>query len=158
MSTLFDNRTPFDLNTKWQEKLEEIVAESLLLEKFTLPYEVSISFVTNAEIKSLNKQYRQIDKETDVLSFPLWTWQEGENRTERNENGELLLGDIVISIEKASSQAEAYGHSLKRELCFLTAHSMLHLLGYDHMDPSEEQEMFQKQEMILQKAGVPRES
>ena len=72
------------------------------------------------------------------------------------ENGEVVLGDIIISLERAREQAEEYGHSLKREIAFLTAHSMLHLLGYDHMEPEEEKEMFAKQKEILELAGIPR--
>lgn len=75
---------------------------------------------------------------------------------DRNENGEVVLGDIIISLERAREQAEEYGHSLKREIAFLTAHSMLHLLGYDHMEPEEEKEMFAKQKEILELAGIPR--
>ena len=74
-----------------------------------------------------------------------------------NENGEIVLGDIIISVEKAQEQAEEYGHSLKRELAFLTVHSMLHLMGYDHMEKDEEEDMFRRQKEILERAGIPRE-
>ena len=95
------------------------------------------------------------DSPTDVLSFPQLTFEEGEIM-DRNEKGEVVLGDIIISLERAREQAEEYGHSLKREIAFLTAHSMLHLLGYDHMEPEEEKEMFAKQKEILELAGIPR--
>ena len=84
------------------------------------------------------------------------SFEEGEIM-DRNENGEVVLGDIIISLERAREQAEEYGHSLKREIAFLTAHSMLHLLGYDHMEPEEEAEMFRRQKEILLQAGFPRE-
>lgn len=109
----------------------------------------------NEEIHQINKQFRGIDRPTDVLSFPQLTFEEGEIM-DRNENGEVVLGDIIISLERAREQAEEYGHSLKREIAFLTAHSMLHLLGYDHMEPEEEKEMFAKQKEILELAGIPR--
>ncbi len=85
-------------------------------------------------------------------AFPCWPL-----RRERNENGEILLGDIIISLERAKEQAAEYGHSLQREIAFLTAHSMLHLLGYDHIEPEEEAEMFRRQREILLLAGFPRE-
>ena len=98
-------------------------------EKFEGPAEISVTFVDNAAIQELNAQYRGKDMPTDVLSFPL-----GENGVyDKNEDtGASLLGDIVISMEKAMEQAELYGHALQREVAFLTVHSMLHLLGYDH--------------------------
>ena len=104
----------------------------------------------------INRQFRSIDRATDVLSFPMLTFAEGEE-AEVNENDEIVLGDIIISLERAKEQAEEYGHSLKREIAFLTAHSMLHLLGYDHMEPEEEAEMFRRQKEILLQAGFPRE-
>jgi len=96
--------------------------------------EVSVSIVGNEEMRSLNREYREIDAPTDVLSFP----QDG-----------AVLGDIVISLEKAVEQAKEYGHGIERELGFLTAHGMLHLLGYDHEDEDSEREMFAAQEEIL---------
>ena len=101
----------------------------LTTEGFEDNAEVSVSFVSNNEIRLLNKNYRNKDRVTDVLSFPLME----ENNVERNpETGYVLLGDIVISLETAVKQASNYGHSLEREIGFLTVHSMLHLLGYDH--------------------------
>ena len=114
---------------------------------FEKPAEVSISFVDNQEIKQLNAEFRSRDMETDVLSFPL-----GENGVfDKNEDtGAYMLGDIVISVEKAVSQAKLYGHSFQREMGFLTVHSMLHLLGYDHETGGlEAAKMREKEEMIL---------
>jgi probable rRNA maturation factor len=136
--------------------VKQAAAEALRYENFVEECEISVSIVDNEEIRQINRQFRNIDKATDVLSFPMLTFQEGE-QAERNEDGEILLGDIIISLERAREQAAEYGHSLKREIAFLTAHSMLHLLGYDHMTPEEEEEMFRRQKEILLLAGFPRE-
>mgnify|MGYP000759933233 CR=1 FL=1 len=134
--------------------IRKAVSETLRGEAFPRPAEVSVSFVDNEEIHALNLEYRGKDKPTDVLSFPLG--QDGVY--DRNlETGALQLGDIVISAEKAVEQAAEYGHSPEREFAFLSVHSTLHLLGYDH-ETSEEDETYmnQKQEEILTKIGVPR--
>ena len=118
--------------------------------------EVSVRFVDNEIIHELNKEYRNIDKETDVLSFPLG--ENGEYDTNM-DTGAKLLGDIVISVEKAMEQAEVYNHSLQREIGFLTVHSMLHLLGYDHEDGGiEEVRMREKEETVLTKIGLKRDN
>lgn len=116
--------------------------------------EVSVNFVDNEEIRSLNSKFRNKDIETDVLSFPL-----GENgKWDKNhDTGAYQLGDIVISVEKAFEQAEVYGHSLQREIGFLTVHSMLHLLGYDHENGGLELvRMREKEEEVLSKLGLSR--
>ena len=118
--------------------------------------EVSVCFVDNQRIHKLNKAYRNVDRETDVLSFPL-----GENGVyDTNMNtGAKLLGDIVISVPKAMEQAKAYNHSLQREIGFLTVHSMLHLLGYDHENGGIEQvHMREKEEEVLTKIGLKRDN
>lgn len=125
-------------------------------EKFTDDAEVSVSFVSDNEIRLLNRNYRDKDKSTDVLSFPL-----GENGVydSNPETGAKLLGDIVISIETAVRQAFAYGHSIEREVGFLTVHSMLHLLGYDHeTSPEDAKIMREKEEKILLGMGISRET
>ncbi len=125
-------------------------------EKFQNPAEVSVSFVDNAEIRKLNRAYRNKDKSTDVLSFPL-----GENGVYdlNNETGAYLLGDVVISMETAVKQAHIYGHSLEREVGFLTVHSMLHLLGYDHeTSPLDAAKMHEKEEIILDSLGISRDA
>ena len=125
-------------------------------ENFGADAEVSVRFVDNVTIKELNSQYRNIDKETDVLSFPL-----GENgEYDVNlDTGAKLLGDIVISVEKAIEQADTYNHSLQREIGFLTVHSMLHLLGYDHECGGLEQDrMRSKEEEVLTKIGLKRDN
>ena len=126
----------------------------LINELFDGPAEVSVTFTDDVHIRELNKQYRDIDKSTDVLSFPL-----GENGEYdiNHDTGAKILGDIVISIDHAEAQAEEYGHSLKREIAFLTAHSMLHLFGYDHMTDEERIQMEEMQEEILERKGYTRD-
>ena len=156
MTLLIDNRTDFELTDEIKKMLEKVCLKSLQYEEFNEDCEVSLSIVTNDEIHDINKQFRNIDSPTDVLSFPQLTFEEGEE-ADVNENGEIVLGDIIISIDRAKEQAEEYGHSLKRELAFLSVHSMLHLMGYDHMVPEEEEDMFRRQKEILIEAGIPRE-
>ena len=110
----------------------------------------NVIIVDNNKIHEINKEYRNIDRETDVISFAL------EDDKTINDSHIRVLGDIYISIDKAKSQAEEYGHSLKRELCFLTTHGFLHLLGYDHMKKEDEEIMFPLQEKILEEYGVSR--
>lgn len=156
MTLLIDNRTDFVLTGEMADTLERVCLESLEYEEFETDCEISLSIVTNEEIREINSQFRGIDSATDVLSFPQLTFEEGEE-ADVNENGEIVLGDIIISIDRAGKQAEEYGHSLKRELSFLAVHSMLHLMGYDHMTKDEEEDMFARQKEILIKAGIPRE-
>ena len=126
----------------------------LEMENIDGPVEVSVSFVDNEQIRSLNKQYRNIDQSTDVLSFPLF--EKGEAAT-HEEVGNMMLGDIVISLEKAQIQAESYGHTLNREIGFLTVHSMLHLLGYDHETSGMDAvHMREKEEKVLNALGLAR--
>ncbi len=128
----------------------------LVSEGFTQNAEVSVSFVSGSEIRSLNKVYRNKDSVTDVLSFPL-TDSDGTMET-NSETGHVLLGDIVICIETAVKQANIYGHSLDREIGFLTVHSMLHLLGYDHETSKlDERIMREKEEAVLEKLGISRD-
>lgn len=128
----------------------------LKLEDFQGPAEISVTFTDNAQIKELNAQYRNKDMETDVLSFPM-----GENgKYDINmETGAQILGDIVISMEKAVEQSDRFGHSLQREVGYLTAHSMLHLLGYDHEENNMERvRMREKEELVMEQLGLPASS
>lgn len=128
----------------------------LVMEQFAGSAEVSVKFVDNRQIHELNTTYRHVDRETDVLSFPM-----GENGQWdiNHETGAKVLGDIVISMEKAYDQAEQYGHSLQREVAFLTVHSMLHLLGYDHETGGiEAVRMREKEETVLTQLGLKRDS
>lgn len=128
----------------------------LQAEKFGSDAEVSVSFVDNERIHELNAQYRNVDRETDVLSFPMG--ENGEYDTNM-DTGAKILGDIVISVPKAMEQAKAYNHSLQREIGFLTVHSMLHLLGYDHENSGIEQvHMREKEEEVLTKIGLKRDN
>lgn len=130
------------------------------------PYEAAINLVItdNEEIKRVNTEFRNILAPTDVLSFPMIPFQrpaeyeilEDEDSYFDLDTGELLLGDIMISAEKVLAQAKEYGHSVKREFCFLVAHSMLHLLGYDHMTPEEAAVMENKQAQALDELGICR--
>ena len=151
-------------NCKVTKELKELVRKAA---KAVLKYmdfghdaEISVMLTDNDGIRSLNAMHRNIDRATDVLSFPMFEYDENgeiiEDYAEFNERGELCLGDIVISLERAAEQAEEYGHSFEREVGFLTVHSMLHLLGYDHMTPEDEEEMFGYQEEILEEMGLKR--
>lgn len=127
----------------------------LKLEQFEGSAEVSVTFVDNEEIHKLNKQYRNIDSATDVLSFPLG---ENNNYDIDPETGAKMLGDVVISMEKAEDQANLYGHSIQREVAYLTAHSVLHLLGYDHETGLEKVHMREKEELVMEQLGLPASS
>ncbi|MBX6395245.1 MAG: rRNA maturation RNase YbeY [Alicyclobacillaceae bacterium] len=115
--------------------------------------EVSVTLVDDRRIWELNREYRGVDRPTDVLSFAM---REGEEEPVLGEDGRELLGDIIISVETAERQAREYGHSLERELAFLAVHGFLHLLGYDHQSPEEEGVMFAKQEEVLTALGLVR--
>ena len=132
-------------------------------EHFDRPAEISVTFVDNNRIHELNKQYRDKDAPTDVLSFPLNDFYRGEPREELEElldptTGRVPLGDMILSLERAQAQAAEFGHSAARECAYLTVHSMLHLLGFDHVDEGEEKAaMRREEEAILPVLGLPRE-
>jgi len=134
--------------------------KTLEFEDFSDDAEISLSFVDNDEIKALNNETRNKDAVTDVLSFPMLEQEEDGTLIIYDEDivdGHVLLGDIVISAERAVEQSEEYGHSLIREICFLAVHSALHLLGYDHERSSDEEKLqFEKQEEILSSLGITR--
>lgn len=161
MTVLIDNRQGYkNIDKHMENSINELVNAVLKYENCMDDYEISISFVSNEEIKDLNREYRGIDAVTDVLSFPMLEFEEDYDELEDDEEEyieeELPLGDIVISVEKADEQAQDYGHSFIRELAFLLVHGMLHLLGYDHEKEEEEVIMFQKQEEILDKLNIRR--
>ena len=106
--------------------------------------EISLTLVSLEEIRELNRDYRDVDRETDVLSFPQF-----ESVEDMPEFGELCLGDVVICLDKVEEQAKEFGHSFERELIYLFVHSLLHLLGYDHMEEGEKQEMRQREEAVM---------
>lgn len=136
-----------------EELIEKCTAAALAEEDIEDDAEVSVTLVDNARIREMNAEFRGIDRETDVLSFPLGDEEGFEVDPDADA---ILLGDIVISLEKAKSQAEEYGHSFRREVAFLITHSLFHLLGYDHTTEDEEKEMFAKQEKVLQRLGITR--
>lgn len=147
MEIYIDNRQEkIEVNKQMNDIIEDVIREVLLDELDSLDYEISISFVDNTEIKVLNKQYRNIDTDTDVLSFPM--------DQEFDIPGNSILGDIIISMEKAVEQAEEFSHSLEREVAYLTAHSVYHLLGYDHMNEEEKNEMREKEKHIMKKLRI----
>lgn len=142
--------------------MQRVCDEALKHEECNFDAQISITITDDEGIKELNSVHRGIDRSTDVLSFPMLEFDsEGQiidNEFEYDENGRIMLGDIVISLERAFAQAEEYGHSAERELAFLCAHSMLHLLGYDHEGgEGDELEMFTRQEEILSALGITRE-
>ena len=124
----------------------------LRMENFQGAAEVSVTFANNEQIHELNKMHRNVDAPTDVLSFPMG--EDGKYDIDPATNAKIL-GDIVISMEKAVEQAERFGHSLQREVGYLTAHSMLHLLGYDHEEPLEKVHMREKEELVMTQLGLP---
>ncbi len=130
------------------------VMATLEHEQYHNPCEVSITYTDNEGIHALNRQYREVDKPTDVLSFPLMDFS-GESDEPVADEPVVSLGDIVISLERAREQAEEYGHSFEREVAFLTVHSMLHLLGYDHeMSEEDDRDMRARQSAIMDKLGL----
>ena len=152
---ILENETNEEISQEQIDELNRVCCEIMKNEECNFDAEISFTFTDNEGIREINRQYRNIDKPTDVLSFPMLEFSE-EFET---EDGMVLLGDIVISIERAKEQAGEFGHSLRRELAFLTAHSMLHLLGYDHVDdPVGEKEMIERQNKALNTLNITRES
>lgn len=147
--------------------IESVIDFALKEEQVVLPYEISVLLVDNEEIKNINQDTRNIDKETDVLSFPMLEYPEGKvfkevylnfDFPETYKDGyDLVLGDIVLSLEKAKEQSEDFGHSFLREVCYLIVHSVLHLLGYDHMKEDEKVIMRKQEESILGRLDIKRE-
>ncbi len=148
-----------------EEIIDQVVRAALDYEGCPYEAEVSVILTDNRSIQDINREQRQIDAPTDVLSFPMIDYEapshfdhveEAAEDYFNPETGELLLGDIVISVDKVKEQAQLYGHSRERELAFLVAHSMLHLCGYDHMEEGEREEMEARQEEILKPLGYTR--
>ena len=166
MTFYAENETLEKLPFNWEE-LFALVGETVL-EQENCPYEAEVSLLLTDEetIREMNRETRGIDQATDVLSFPnlFFTSPADFSSVEEEaadcfhpDTGELLLGEMVICVEKLYEQAESYGHSLKREFAFLVAHSMLHLCGYDHMEPEEEAVMNRRQEEVLNLLGITRD-
>ncbi len=160
MLLLENEQDKAELTDEMKKAVENVCKKALETEGFSEPAQISVTFTDDEKIRDINREYRNIDSPTDVLSFPMLEFDENMKPqiTEFDrQDGEVLLGDIVISLERAKAQADSFGHSLLREVAFLTAHSMLHLLGYDHMTEPEERIMFEKQESILRSLGITRE-
>ncbi|MBR5156995.1 MAG: rRNA maturation RNase YbeY [Clostridia bacterium] len=140
--------------------ITQAIEEALSYEDFEYDTEINLMFTDNDGIREINNEQRNIDRATDVLSFPMLEQEEDGGIVIYDEDfidGRVLLGDIVISLERAEEQANEYGHSFSREIGFLAVHSVLHLLGYDHeLGEAEEKEMFSKQEEILKNIGLTR--
>lgn len=165
MTVNISNETKIRLDVDYKETAEITAAEVLRTEGIRRGCEVSVLLVNNSQIREINREQRAIDSATDVLSFPMIDFEKpGKLPRALKEykdpaTGLVLLGDIVISLEKVRSQARKYGHSERREFAFLIAHSMLHLLGYDHVGSGEEEKvMFEKQERVLRNLGITRET
>lgn len=165
MTILIERESDIPLPFSEQEVAESVISETLDYED--CPYEVQVNIIltNNEEIHKINLEHRGVDAPTDVLSFPMieyaypsdFTVLEADGMDNFDpDTGELLLGDIVISVDKVIEQAEKYGHGVKREYAFLIAHSMLHLFGYDHMDELERETMEHKQDDILNRLNITR--
>ncbi|MGN0152631.1 MAG: rRNA maturation RNase YbeY [Wujia sp.] len=167
MSVFFENDPGIIVPDTYQNIVCDVVDTAL--DFFSCPYdcEVNVVFTDNVGIREINREYREIDAPTDVLSFPMIEYEQPahfdglEQHPEdyfNQDSGELMLGDIILNIDRIASQSEEYGHTKRREVAFLTAHSMLHLFGYDHIDDDERREMETLQEQILSKKGYTREN
>ena len=165
MTIHIENESEESLEFNYQEIIQKVVEECLDFEECPYEAEVNIVLTNNEEIHQINREYRDIDSPTDVLSFPNIDYEGPGNFSNLEESteayfnpdtGELFLGDIVISVEKAISQAQEYGHSLEREVAFLVAHSMFHLFGYDHMIEEERTLMEDKQRKVLNNLNILR--
>lgn len=142
-----------DIDTAWSDTVKEAVLK--VGELYALDNaEVSITLTDNSSIHEINRKYRNVDRPTDVISFAL---NEGDEPEIEGEIPVNMLGDIIISVEKAIEQAKDYGHSTRRELAFLTVHGMLHLLGYDHIEEADRIEMRQEEDFVMKKLGISRE-
>lgn len=158
MTLFFEEEGELKLDLPCKELAEKVINAALDYADCPYETEVNLLLTMSNEIQEMNCNFREIDRPTDVLSFPMIDYEEAGNfdfledvmDAFHPESGELMLGDIVISKEKVISQAEEYGHSIEREYAFLIAHSMLHLFGYDHMEDDERLEMEQKQKEILE--------
>ena len=140
-----------------EDILKEVAKECFKQEKMKQEqFYISVTLTNNEKIKAINKEYRQIEKETDVLSFPMFEKEEIKQILEEKQNHQEILGDIVISIPKVEEQALEYGHAWKRELAYMFVHGFYHLMGYDHMEEEEKKEMRKKEENVLSKLKIQR--
>lgn len=166
MTSYIENETEMTFPFDCREILESVMEEVLTSENCPYEAQVNLLITDNDGIQEYNRRFRDKDMPTDVLSFPMIPFrteadfsvaEEAEADYFDPDSGELILGDIIISAERVFQQAESFGHSPKREFAFLTAHSLLHLCGYDHMVPEEAAVMEKKQEAVLEKLGITRD-
>ncbi|GAA0126759.1 rRNA maturation RNase YbeY [Clostridium sp. CTA-19] len=164
---LIDNRqSKIEATQELENKMKEIIEYSLKEECVNIPYEISIIFVDNEEIKEINNEMRGIDSATDVLSFPMLEFEKDKYFKDMYINhefmpyelneGRLVLGDMALSLERAKEQSIEYGHSFVREVMYLVVHSILHLLGYDHMEDDDKKVMRKREEEIMRKFNITR--
>lgn len=162
-----DNRqNKIDVTDEFIKEIEEVCVYALEKEEVIQKCQISLLFVNNEEIREINKETRNIDKVTDVLSFPMLDYPKGKVFKDvykdkkfdvmYMDQDELVLGDMVLSLERAMEQSEEYNHSFKREVCYLIVHSILHLLGYDHMEDDEKKIMRSREEEILNGLDIKR--
>lgn len=164
MTLQIDYETDREIGIEYEELAEKVVQKVLDMEGCPYDAQVNLVLTDNEEIQRVNTEFREIAAPTDVLSFPMIPFEtpadyaivEEDQSYFDLDTDELLLGDIMISVDKVFAQAEEYGHSVTREFCFLVAHSMLHLLGYDHMTPEEAVVMENKQRTALDELGITR--
>ncbi|MDD7419510.1 MAG: rRNA maturation RNase YbeY [Ruminococcus sp.] len=164
MTLQIDYETDREIGIEYEELAKKVVQKVLDMEGCPYDAQVNLVLTDNEEIQRVNTEFREIPAPTDVLSFPMIPFETPADYAivEEDESyfdldtDELLLGDIMISVDKVFAQAEEYGHSVTREFCFLVAHSMLHLLGYDHMTPEEAVVMENKQRTALDELGITR--
>ena len=164
MTITIDYETSKKLEFDYEDYIHRVIEKAMDYEACPYEAEINVLITDNEQIQKINAKNRGIDAPTDVLSFPMIEYEtpadfdalEDMWEVFHPETGELLLGDIVLSVDKIKSQAEEYGHSIERELSFLVAHSMLHLFGYDHMEEDERAVMEQKQREILEQLSITR--
>lgn len=162
MTIILEKEYDNNLGIDYYDIADKVINYALDYEKCPYEAEISLTLTNNQGIWDVNKEFRQIDRPTDVLSFPLieyhtpgdFDFLEDCDECFNPESGELMLGDILISLDKVLEQSQEYGHSVLREYAFLIAHSMLHLMGYDHMEPKEASVMEARQEAILNELGI----
>ena len=155
MTLAMEKEVEVSFDFEYEKLAKEVIAYSLDFERFPYEAEVCLTLTDDASIREVNRSFRGVDRPTDVLSFPMLTLSApGDNFNP--ETGEALLGDIVLSVPRIFEQAKRYGHSARREYAFLIVHSVLHLLGYDHMTESDAALMENKQEQILKSMGILR--
>lgn len=167
MSFYLEEECPVTFDFDYAKLAEDVISFCIEHEGFPYEAEVNLTLTDNEGIHAINREYRQIDRPTDVLSFPMLSYEKAgdfafldeESEDDFNpDTGEAMLGDIIISVDKVREQAAEFGHSEKRECAFLIVHSMLHLFGYDHIEPEDAAIMEPKQKLILEELNILREN